>query len=390
MADGGNMHKDAPGMAKAARIDWLDRWKGVLIVLVVLGHATGSALHINRDPSSCGLLAHATKFIYLFHMPAFFCAAGCLWKRADGFSPRGFLDFSIRKALRLLVPYLIFGIASAIAYMLLADEFGKATSSSGYYSQYYLKSVSSDFLKLVAGLFTGTTLRCNSVLWFLPVMFMCVIAARMFDAVLSLLPRRARGAAGAVAVLACFALCSVPLRGVYNALPWPVSISLKYIPCFALGRAARGWISAIAQAPLPAAAAVSAAGTAAITGIVVWSPDFYSAVASDFWMAVFALFAVFGTAVSAAYAALFRFRAVSALGTASLGIMLMHKYPLMACCLKIPFLKSLCAGTPVRCAAGVVASTAVATAVSWIAAKAVIKIFPPALGGKFPAKSGAR
>ena len=65
-------------MAEARRIEWIDSWKGLLIFLVVLGHAVGGASHLTAG-NSRWLNECAYRVIYSFHMSAFFFIAGLLW-----------------------------------------------------------------------------------------------------------------------------------------------------------------------------------------------------------------------------------------------------------------------------------------------------------------------
>ena len=57
---------------------WIDRWKGLLILLVVFGHAVGAAGNLAYGDTA-DVLLRIRYFIYLFHMPAFFIFAGVCW-----------------------------------------------------------------------------------------------------------------------------------------------------------------------------------------------------------------------------------------------------------------------------------------------------------------------
>jgi len=63
--------------AAATRIAWLDRARGLGIVLVVLGHALGGLID---SPLGAGLVRFRQAFfaIYTFHMPLFFLLAGLM------------------------------------------------------------------------------------------------------------------------------------------------------------------------------------------------------------------------------------------------------------------------------------------------------------------------
>ena len=57
-------------------VGWIDAYKGVLIVLVVLGHVIGGEVHLIPEGMLTRTVAEFLfKFIYSFHMPAFFFIA---------------------------------------------------------------------------------------------------------------------------------------------------------------------------------------------------------------------------------------------------------------------------------------------------------------------------
>lgn len=88
-------------MARNSRLTALDSLRGFGILLVVLGHTSWSA----------GLVS----WIFSFHMPLFFIISGML------FHERQFLDSFKKKAARLLIPYLFFGIVT-FAYWALIER----------------------------------------------------------------------------------------------------------------------------------------------------------------------------------------------------------------------------------------------------------------------------
>lgn len=102
---------DGAGKASSrpARDAYLDNAKGLLIVLVVIGHAIE--------------LAHGTRaqalyvMIYSFHMPAFVVITGYLTRRFTA-SPRGYL----RIVTDLLVPYVIFHVLHRLCSTVLQGE----------------------------------------------------------------------------------------------------------------------------------------------------------------------------------------------------------------------------------------------------------------------------
>lgn len=67
---------------------WIDRRKGMLILLVVLGHVVGGGGNLAAGSTS-NLLLELWLVICIFHMPSFIVLAGLCWKS----SPRN--SFSV-------------------------------------------------------------------------------------------------------------------------------------------------------------------------------------------------------------------------------------------------------------------------------------------------------
>ncbi|MEH2174625.1 acyltransferase family protein [Nostoc sp.] len=69
------------------RIEWIDCWKGLGIITVVVGH----------------IVSPGAKYIYWFHMPLFFFISGYLYREKTDYSA-----FLKKKFFNLIVPYLSF------------------------------------------------------------------------------------------------------------------------------------------------------------------------------------------------------------------------------------------------------------------------------------------
>lgn len=92
-----------------ARIEYIDIAKGILIVLVVLGHIT-TLPHI--------LVYGMKAVITSFHMPAFFIISGML-TRVDKLQKTSVKQFLLSKSRRLLIPYVFFEVTGGLWQMLL-------------------------------------------------------------------------------------------------------------------------------------------------------------------------------------------------------------------------------------------------------------------------------
>src|SRR5687768_10013404 len=89
------------------RHGWVDVLKGFGIILVVAGHVFAK---------------NTTHVIYMFHMPLFFFLSGFLCKPVAGHS-----GFVTKKAVALLLPYLVFLIVIYIPYAWLGYRKGEIT-----------------------------------------------------------------------------------------------------------------------------------------------------------------------------------------------------------------------------------------------------------------------
>lgn len=150
------------GDKRSCREEWIDSWRGLLILLVVVGHVLGTVS--NKVGSNNRFwMDICCHYIYYFHVPAFFVISGLLWKDRD----ESFLVFLRRRFMRLMIPYYAFGVMSITAYLIL-----------GAFIQDDCKM---DILDCVKGLLHGggwpgeNGLKFNSPLWFFPCLFVSEI-----------------------------------------------------------------------------------------------------------------------------------------------------------------------------------------------------------------------
>lgn len=331
-------------MRSEQRIDWIDRLKGVLIILVVLGHAVGAVLNEPRIPySMTGRTVF--KYIYLFHMPAFFFLAG-LTLRQFRF---------VSKVRRLLVPYYLFGVLSIVVYWI---------ALRGHISGAWWHAPLS---VLYGAPYPGTDgFRCNSALWFLPCLLVtCFIAALLFKAC----DGRRCGALleAGVGVLCIPAYVTINVVGC-PSLPYGLGLMLKYLPYViaahlmsgALVRE-RGEFERRTRWMLASALAIYLCG-------VYFAPFDWGMYQSYWKCAVVSLFGLAGSCGICWAAYKIRFRALASIGELSLGIMLVHKWFVLAL-------------NRVGCY-NVLVVTVVAMAGSVLLTRSVLHFAPWALGSK--------
>lgn len=311
-------------------LDWIDRWKGLLILLVVTGHVCGGASHL-CDGNSQIAFSFLYKIIYMFHMPAFFWVAGVCWGKKDD----SFLVFVRKKAERLLLPYFFWGILSAIIYLVATQDVQLfSVAVDNYYLNKGAKSVFQPFFSLLLGNGWphGEGFRCNSVLWFLPAMFSVLCIYWIVDYFIK--GRELQ------LTLAIFLLLLEQLGNTYGKLPLPFGLSSVtwYCPFLMFGRWTSSHIKSMCIHP--------SIKTYIILGILIvlycfisWLlPNYYMRWNSSYWFVIFTIMAIIGVILSTCIAKSIPSQWLARLGQASLGIMLMHKFPVLFFQVRLPFL----------------------------------------------------
>ncbi len=97
------------------RLDYIDTAKGILIILVALGH------YIQLLPMDAPLAQYPyfiKDFIYYFHMPAFIIISGML-SNPNKWNELGFMPFLKRKIIRIMIPYFVFEVLAGITRIIL-------------------------------------------------------------------------------------------------------------------------------------------------------------------------------------------------------------------------------------------------------------------------------
>ena len=308
-------------MSVAQRDAGIDRAKGLLILLVVLGHMAGS-VRFTLGESGFAILDQAYIGINLFHMAAFFFLAG-FWRTRNEHG-RTFGAFVAGKARRLLVPYVFWGVASAVVFVALGSALGLVTGGVGYYEARGSEAVSGwqPFVSLLhaGGWPRGEGFRCNSVLWFLPAMFVTSI----FHEALTRVRGWGNGILPCAAALGCFALAGVLRLANVDGLPWGLAVVPWYLGFMVLGGLAGRRVDGAGRG-------VVAFGAAALLGICCWWPDLGLGWRSIAWYAAHLGVAALGSWVCVVGVRGWRCGWLEWLGAESLGIMVLHKFFVLAC-----------------------------------------------------------
>ena len=90
----------------------IDNLKGLLTLLVILGHVTvGLEGLANGAYSTATWVEKISTIIYAFHMPAFFALSGFFWKEKGKISAKSRCTIIKNKVIALALPYLLCSIA---------------------------------------------------------------------------------------------------------------------------------------------------------------------------------------------------------------------------------------------------------------------------------------
>lgn len=357
------------------RESWIDDYRGLLIIFVVMGHVIGGAFHLTQGAVQ-PFLHYCFLVIYSFHMPAFFFLAGILWHLRED---EGLGAFALRKARRLIVPYFVFGLLSSIVFCLMSGSIGSSVDSAATTS-YYTGKCSATFGKCLLGLLQGGGLadgegfRMNSVLWFLP----CMFSVSIFYWILSKL--RLTGLRAIPVVLVCM-VCAMAFTKLSVKLPWGFSRAPNFLIYMILGAECcpRGGFPVFTSRK-PLMVVVVGVLTLAFVGLVCLLPDPYVIGMNIAWWPVYAAVASVGCILSACWAQLLPCRGLAVCGTASMGIMLMHKFPVVFLELKVRLVREILGMGIVGALVGSMAVTVVVVFACILANKVVKRKAPWALG----------
>lgn len=177
------------------RIHWIDIAKGIAIICVFIGHTVSTPLQFQR-------------FVYLFHMPAFFLLSGyCFSNR------RKFGDFLISKLKTIIVPVFTLGLGGSILVALMLQ---------------FVKHETVDW----KWTFLNPVVQCgqHSLLWYLPALFVVML---IFYGLTKLLKDKNIPIIVCSFLLALASYCYIKL--VNFRLPWCIDTALVALPFTAIG-----------------------------------------------------------------------------------------------------------------------------------------------------------
>lgn len=287
------------------RFAWADALRGLLMLLIVCGHAAPE-----------GPLKH---YAYSFHVAGFFFLSGYLFD--GGGSLR---SLALRRARTLLLPYVAFGLISIAVYAVLGGIAAKGlavevvSTPGGWLAE----------LLLATGAHGG--MKWNLPLWFLPCLYVTQLIAwgsLRLATRLGLKPRAA-----------CLALMLPPLllaflnHGLWHVtgLPFQLETAVYMLPFFWAGALLRQCGDVPKRLRSPALQALGAAAMLLGGCLALWANPRVDYVASIYnRLTVFYLAAALSVGGWAVLAQRIRSRVLAAVSRGSMAILTMHKFPIV-------------------------------------------------------------
>ncbi|MEJ6482533.1 acyltransferase family protein [Nostoc punctiforme UO1] len=191
------------------RIEWIDCWKGLAIITVVVGH----------------IVNPVSKYIFWFHMPLFFFISGYLYSKKTDYSA-----FFKKKFLHLLVPYFsflfLFTLLQYLPLIIYSWQHKKILSID--------KLIISIFPVLWKQLYGGANLTLwFSVFWFVTCLF---ITQQLYNLLYIKFGSKNWLMIKIMIGSYCLAMINYYLKNV--AFPWNINIVAMALPFYWLGHMA--------------------------------------------------------------------------------------------------------------------------------------------------------
>lgn len=164
------------------------------------------------------IMAEVKITAYLLSLPAFFWIAG-VFSRTD----RSVSDFAAKNSLRLLIPYLIFGLITWVAWLLIGRKYGDGVDAGIAWWEPLWSMAIGDLEGMVH----------NRPLWFL----CCLVSLEwIYYGISKIAQRGIRWIVIGVLSITGFILSQLAL-----VLPWEIHAALVVLPIYAIGAESREW-----------------------------------------------------------------------------------------------------------------------------------------------------
>ena len=337
------------------RLDWVDILRAFAVFCVVLGHTLRNATVVY-------------PWLYCFHVPLCVMTSGIVFHHGN----RCFTDFIKNKFFTLMVPYYCFAFVSIVLYAFMGDMMEKSVAG-----EYNVSLGQSIYGMIYANSGTGY-MRWNMPLWFLPMLFSLVVIAwflywdkqKMLVDWLVLV---------ASILMANFCYTYFKLGN----LPLGIETAIYLMPFFGVGKLFSRYLQSILKVRISVRGVIGSAFIVIATimstgeGQISYNADSYGARGYMYFVVMSVAFCLGFTLLATLLKA--KVNWLSYVGKNTIGIMTMHKFPILFFVGLLPITKNLTNKYPLI---GSIMIASVSVVLCLIASEVIYHIFPVALGKK--------
>lgn len=333
------------------RIGWVDTVKFFGIFAIVLGHTFDT-----------GIMRH---YLYSFHVPLFFFAVGLFFQTSN----KNYFDYIKKRAFSTLIPYFVFAAVSLIIFSFLGEFVANSLD---------MTDTSNNVLKNVLDIFKGTC-RANRPLWFLPCMFIfscvCFPLIRLIENQES---RKMKYVYISVFIVLSMLLCFLNDK-IFNikALIWKVDVALFMLAFFFV---AYGIMPLLKNIKMNTAVkCIIAVALLILGGVLAFNNSLIAYLGNRYGNVLIFYFSSIITILGICFLSMAMpdMGFIKYIGRHTLGILLMHKFPILFFQTVFPWTKKYMADNNIGVALIVtIISITACLAAEWI----IVKICPFAVG----------
>ena len=339
-------------MSRDNRIVWADLLRGMAVFAIVLGHTLRNATAVY-------------PWLYSFHVPLCVMVSGIVFSRGI----KSFGQYLSDKFRRLMIPYYAFALVSILLYEIMGNWMEDAVD--GGYSVSFWQNL---FGMVYANAGNGL-MRWNMPLWYLPMIFVVVIVAWCVY--------RYDSGKWDFIVLASSVVVAIVLKTVVrlDGLPMGIETACYLFPFFALGKIVQRYRKLLegtcVWSKLIAGVCLITAGTLLSTNnsLISYNADNYGKMG-------YVYFLTQGTLLCVGFSCLAAIKEKSGviarwLSENTLGIMVMHKFPILFFVALLPMTKELVREAPLIGSILIACSSVVLCVV---VSNIIVKVCPTLLG----------
>ena len=305
-------------MNRRSRIAWIDLARAVGIYAIVLGHTLrGESIY---------------PWLYKFHVPLCIMISGMCFRVEN----QTFGQFVKKKFLLLMVPYYTFAVISIAIYQVVGNEV-----------ELFVGGVESPLCQNVLGMLwaNGETgwMRWNLPLWYLPMLFVTEIIAFVGVQAFKIKTTRQKFIVLPIAIAIAFLLYA--FSGWRN-LPLGTETAIYLFPFFIVGNSCAEYLQRKGCRAKYAMAGGSLLVFGTLLSLVSDNVDYVSDAYGNYWMFLLTAILLSGGVLLICASFPKEIRPLCYIGKNTMGILLMHKFPIMFFVSILPLTRTLVAEKP--------------------------------------------